>query len=267
MLLVNDAEQCAVLPPPFTELLHWSMSTPIAVVAPVTVQTTRPSAPPPLTELLHWVTVAFVVLCTGSQASGVSPPPSPEDPTHWSTVTPTDVGAPTTTLVMDTMQNRFPPLPLPAALHWVTEPTSWPEFVVVTVHASLGVVPAGPSHIVATTVDDVMPVARLIRLVTSAVHRTSRPGVSSIPLHWLKAVTAEADETTDHGATANMLPTATARTTNIARAVNPFAAFIVIPPVAQCPDGLLTKRCSTVTMATDRSTWARMLGVCAKIEW
>jgi hypothetical protein len=93
-------------------------------VAPVTSHCTRVLAPPPFPEPLHCVTVAFVVLATGSQmVVGWVPPPVP-DPMHWSTVTP-DVVAPVgRVLTTETSQVTLLPPPKTTPLHWLTDVTS-----------------------------------------------------------------------------------------------------------------------------------------------
>ena len=79
MFVVIVVEHVTVLPPPFSEPLHWSTVTGnAALVVPDAVQTKV--APPPLPEPLHWVTTGEPCEL-GMQAVVSAPPPWP-DPLH-----------------------------------------------------------------------------------------------------------------------------------------------------------------------------------------
>lgn len=84
--MVTAAVHSTRAPPPFAELLHWSMfmgKDSVIVDAPPTVHT-NPALVPPFPEPLHWPTVACPTevmpgVFAGTQTAET---PSPE-PTHW----------------------------------------------------------------------------------------------------------------------------------------------------------------------------------------
>jgi len=119
IVVVREARQVVVEPPPLADPLHWLMVTGSAApwVDGSTSQRTRSVAPPPLPELLHCVIVAPVVLPTGVHWTvGWVPPPWPE-PLHWFTVAGEAVSFPVIVFVILTEQVTTPPPPLPEPLH------------------------------------------------------------------------------------------------------------------------------------------------------
>jgi hypothetical protein len=173
------------------------MLTGSAVAAPETVHFTRIDPPPPVPDPLHWVTVALVVLATGSHTTvGWVPPPVPE-PLHSLTVTP-DVGVPLDmSLVNVTLQVTLLPPPVTMPLHWLIEETSWFDVVTVVVHPAGGSTPAAAKQAVAVIVELVAP-AKVTVLVIAILQDASSPAPvgKAGGLHWAAAGAEAAAEAT-----------------------------------------------------------------------
>ncbi len=173
------------------------MLTGSAVASPVTVHFTRIAAPPPVPDPLHWVTVALVVLATGSHTTvGWVPPPVP-DPMHSLTVAP-DVGVPLATLLENvTLQITLLPPPVTMPLHWLIEETSWFDVVTVVVQPAGGSTPAAAKHAVAVIVELVAP-AEVTVLVIAMLHDACSPAPvgKAGGLHWAAAGAEAAAEAT-----------------------------------------------------------------------
>jgi hypothetical protein len=160
-----------------------------------TVHFTRIVAPPPAPDPSHWVTVALVVLATGSHTTvGWVPPPAPDPLLHSLTVAP-DVGVPlATSLVKVTLQVTLLPPPLTMPLHWLTEETSWFDVVTVVVQPAGGSTPAAAKHAVAVIVELVAP-AEVTVLVIAMLQDVCSPAPvgKGGALHWVAAGAVAAD--------------------------------------------------------------------------
>ena len=117
--VVIVVEQVTVLPPPFSEPLHWSTVTGNeALVVPAAVHTRVP--PPPLPEPLHCDTDGEP--CVLEMHAVTSAPPPWPDPLHWLAVNAV-AGAGAFALMlltMSTVQTVALPPALSELLHWCT---------------------------------------------------------------------------------------------------------------------------------------------------
>jgi hypothetical protein len=135
MLVVMVVEHVTVLPPPFSEPLHWSTVTGnAALVVPDAVQAMNP--PPPVPDPLHCVTTGEP-WPLGRHAVMLVPPPPP-DPLHWSRVKAVAAAGEGPLMLLTMLTEHVVVLPptLSDALHWCTALMTSVELTVSPVHPS-----------------------------------------------------------------------------------------------------------------------------------
>ena len=135
MFVVIVVEHVTVLPPPFSEPLHWSTVTGNAsFTVPDAVQTMNP--PPPVPEPLHWVTSGEP--CELDWHAVMLVPPPPPDPMHWLSSNAVDADGESVLTLFTMLTEHVVALPptLSDPLHWCTALITSDELVVSPVHPS-----------------------------------------------------------------------------------------------------------------------------------